>query len=57
MVVQCSGCNKHLIKDIWAHLESHDNDKLFTYCPDCLDVLLKEVRDCRDDSATKIPAA
>jgi predicted RNA-binding Zn-ribbon protein involved in translation (DUF1610 family) len=57
MVVQCSGCNKHLVKDIWVHLKNQDHDKLFSYCPTCLDSLLKEVKECRNQSENQISAA
>ena len=44
MKVTCSECGKQLIKDIWAHLDFHDQDTLYSYCPSCLDTLLKNVR-------------
>jgi uncharacterized Fe-S cluster-containing MiaB family protein len=57
MVVQCSGCDKHLVKDIWTYLKNQDTDKLYSYCPGCLNSLLKEVRDCREHSHRNISAA
>ncbi len=44
MNVKCSSCEKTLIKDIWAHLDFHEQETLYSYCPSCLDQLLKDVR-------------
>lgn len=44
MRVKCSCCELTLIKDIWAHLDFHEQETLYSYCPSCLDQLLKDVR-------------